>query len=72
MPRTHRLPFDLVNWAMDCHLGLCPRSDYQEASRSQGRSLHNSTGFESDAIRENLAGTDTYRRWLHERKPRDR
>ena len=45
---------------MDRYLCVCAGGHYQETPQYQYRSLHNSSGFELDPIRENLANSYAY------------
>ena len=49
---------------MDCNLGLCAGSNNQKATESGFKSLHNSTDFEPNLIRESVYFTSTYGSWL--------
>jgi len=53
------------NSDMDCHLRLCSRRHREKDLESGPESLHNSTGFERDAIRENAHFTGTCKNNLH-------
>jgi hypothetical protein len=49
---------------MDCNLGLCVGSNNKKATGPGIESLHNSTDFECNLIRESVYFTSTYGSWL--------
>jgi hypothetical protein len=49
---------------MDCNLGLCVGSNNKKATEPGFESLHNSTDFEFNLIRESVYFTGTYGSWL--------
>jgi len=62
--RDWRIYADFAQVLMDCNLGLCAGSNNQKATESGFESLHNSTDFERDLIRESVYFTITYGSWL--------
>ena len=52
------------NASMDRNLGICVGSNNQKGIESGFESLHNSTDFERNLIRESVYFTSTYGSWL--------